>query len=271
MVKIMNEKLVDIIKSVLIKFNEPYIDHKLIKTNGNIVLLLNKKYIVKIANRNLLLCEKIFFDYYKGKIYEKLIFNNYEKKYNVYEYINGKPMQNIYDVDGCLDKIIEHVKTYVKYKKNIYGNILNKNDTWKDFLLYKINQSCKYLNDYDIYINDLNKANAILSTYKFNPRLIHGDLGCYNILVHNKNIVGIIDPIALVGDPLYDIIYFICSHTKIIENINLNEIIYKINEPKEKIISMMKIISFIRISIDSKHGGKNKKIYKDLWDKLKMY
>ena len=67
MVKIMNEKLVDIIKSVLIKFNEPYIDHKLIKTNGNIVLLLNKKYIVKIANRNLLLCEKIFLIIIKEK------------------------------------------------------------------------------------------------------------------------------------------------------------------------------------------------------------
>lgn len=43
------------------------------------------------------------------------------------------------------------------------------------------------------------------------PFLLHGDFGFHNFIFRQNRLHGVIDPLPILGDPLYDLIYAFCS------------------------------------------------------------
>lgn len=46
---------------------------------------------------------------------------------------------------------------------------------------------------------------------RFQTYLLHGDCGVHNFIFQEGKLTGVIDPIPLIGEPLYDLIYAFCS------------------------------------------------------------
>ena len=66
---------------------------------------------------------------------------------------------------------------------------------------------------------------------------------------------------------LYSFIYFVLSKQDIIESINIDDFINITSQPRQKVIELMKILLYIRISINKKNGLQVKK-YEEIWNKL---
>ena len=202
---------------------------------------------------------------------EKLIISNIKEGYNIYEYIDGTEVKSSRDIDNCLEQIYKLIKKYKNSSKNGFGYIYDLKNTWKEFLESEIEQKAAYIrNDGTEMRNIVHKKLEILGKYKFDKKLIHGDLGGFNLICKNHDIVGIIDPRVIIGDPLYDYIFFVFSSYNICSNLELTKVIDVLsNEPREKIIAMMYIILFDRISIEEKHNTQSKKKFYKIWNQLK--
>ena len=88
-----------------------------------------------------------------------------------------------------------------------------------------------------------------LTSFHFEPRLLHGDLGIYNILVNNSNkLVGIIDPYPIVGDSLYDLLFFVVSSENLISSFRLDVLETITKAPRKKIILLLLPILLNRIA-----------------------
>lgn len=239
---------------------------KIISMKNNIfVININNKYIVKIADTKLLSAEKFFFDFYKDNIlYEKIITYNEKMKYIIYEYTLGEQTN---EGTYLLDKIIENTKNYKSINLDTWGDLNYPSVSWYDFLKKEFIQKRRFM------INEKEKEEKVriaienIKQYQIDKKLIHGDLGVYNIICSNDQIKTIIDPRTVIGDPLYDIIFFVLSSKKTASKIDFRELICKIEQPIEKIMDFIWIILYNRISVEKKHE-QNIQAYEEIWNKL---
>ena len=198
----------------------------MLKNNKKKVYLINNKYILKKDSRERLLAENIFLSLYKKKEVERVIFYKKNSSYAIYEYqkediLNIESKENILQYIRQIKKFIDN---YIEYKCYGYGDILNRVDSWRTFLEKEINEKSKFM---DIEKNEIIKNSLnIVSKYKFKKKVIHGDLGIYNVIFQNDKIKIVIDPRTIIGDPLFDFIYFILSKRDFIENMNIDNFDY---------------------------------------------
>ena len=81
-----------------------------------------------------------------------------------------------------------------------------------------------------------------IKKFKINHRLLHGDLGTHNFIEENDNLVGVIDPQAISGDLIYDILFCYASNVSFINSISLNDLYQYLDEPEEKIKLLLYIM-----------------------------
>ena len=235
------------------------------------VYVIDNEYILKKSTIERIKAEKIFFDTYKANIFEKVAMYEEGSEYILYKYIKNKEI-NLYKCDfkkyiAQILRIVQKYKTTYRYG---YGDVLTPVNTWSAYLNQEIERKRKNLMHEDEKFLKVKKAIKKIRKFKFEKKLIHGDLGIYNVLFKNNKIIGIIDPRTIIGDAIYDFIYFLFSHITIMESITIPEIIDMLqNEPKEKIINLMYIILYDRISIETKHNRARIGEYEKLWEKLK--
>lgn len=242
-----------------------------IKKGRNDILLVNNKYIVKKASKKILEAEKVFLKEYEDFFIEKIVRDNIKNGYTVYKYIEGSQLNKLEDVKKCLNEILNIIEKYKKIEVNGYGDIFRLRNTWKDFLLEESYIKSKDIKNDNIGMKEiaLRKIEE-LGKSEIDKKLIHGDLGSFNIICKNQKIVGIIDPRTIVGDPLYDFIYFIFSNHNITNNINFKEVFeilhrYDIN----KIISYMYILLYNRISIEQRNNTNSQNDFIQTWTKIR--
>ncbi len=239
---------------------------------GNRVCLIENKYVIKKAKKEVLRAEKIFIDNNRRIKHQQILDYNEEKNYVVYKYINGDIIHHLCDVNNCLLEIYKIVEKYKETDIDGYGNVFDLQEKWTDFLYKEIEKQSKYLNNNNnfkhIVINKLN----VLEKYKTKNKLIHGDLGCFNIICKKRKIVGIIDPRCIVGDPIYDFIYFIFSSYNIANEINWKDVFQILNrENKEKILAMIYILLYDRIAKEQKNDTKYKNEFYQILNKVEKY
>ena len=91
----------------------------------------------------------------------------------------------------------------------------------------------------------------------------------YNLLKESDKqdgkLIGVIDPMPVIGDSLYDILFALVSNTDILSTITLEDIYSLINEPKEKIKALLTIVLYSRISRCLKYHPQDIDIYMDFW------
>lgn len=235
------------------------------------VILIDGKFILKKDSIVRLKAEKYFIKKYKGKIkLEELLESNLKEGYNVYKFIDGKEISNYKDVDDCLTEVYKIIEKYEDIYEPGYGFIYDLKKSWTDFLKDEVDRNIKYIkyNKYKMLKIVYEKLD-VLDKYNLQKKLIHGDLGGFNIICNNKKIVGIIDPRVIIGDPIYDLIYFIFSSYNICKGVKLKEVFNILKgEEKEKILAMMYIILFNRISIEEKYHTKAKGLFYYVWNEL---
>ena len=85
-----------------------------------------------------------------------------------------------------------------------------------------------------------------LPSFPFEPKLLHGDLGIYNILVNNSHkLVGIIDPYPIIGDSLYDLLFFVASSENLIASFHLEALESIGKAPRKKLFYYCSLFSLI--------------------------
>ena len=235
-----------IIFDVLEKLGEEYIDHKYFTDGADSrVFLLNNKYLVKQNNYQSIKAEIEFFENTFSTFFQKLVYYPSNFQFVVYEFIPGKPMKKIISPTEIISKIIEVSKVFSVSSKPGFGYLGEEFSSWQEFLMHEAfhRQNIDSI-DKQIVVNAIKS----LEEYSFEKKLIHGDFGSHNFIEYDGNFVGIIDPQPIIGDPLYDIIFAICSNVNLLSTYSLDELSFITNEPKEKIRLMFIVVLYARIS-----------------------
>ena len=264
---IKNQRLEEIIKRLSMKN-----DLRLLKKNNyKEVYAISNKYIIKKSNINEIKAEKFFLDIYNEKIYEKILWYEENSEFIVYNYIENTSLKmKKANFKKILFEIWNIINLYKKINIDGFGEIFNRVDSWSEFLNREVELKRKDIPfEKEKYLK-VKKAINVIKLFKFEKKLIHGDLGIYNILFKDERIVGVIDPRVIIGDALYDFIFFYLSHINIIKNIEIEDIINMLkNQEKEKIINLMYLLLYDRIAIETKnHRDYVLKEYYELWKKL---
>ena len=266
---IKNQRLEEIIKRLSMKN-----DLRLLKKNNyKEVYAISNKYIIKKSNINEIKAEKFFLDIYNEKIYEKILWYEENSEFIVYNYIENTSLKmKKANFKKILFEIWNIINLYKKINIDGFGEIFNRVDSWSEFLNKEVELKRKDIPfEKEKYLK-VKKAINVIKLFKFEKKLIHGDLGIYNILFKDERIVGVIDPRVIIGDALYDFIFFYLSHINIIKNIEIEDIINMLkNQEKEKIINLMYLLLYDRIAIETKnHREYVLEEYYKLWEKLEI-
>lgn len=264
-----NQRLEEIIKRLSMKN-----DLRLLKKNNyKEVYAISNKYIIKKSNINEIKAEKFFLDIYNEKIYEKILWYEENSEFIVYNYIENTSLKmKKANFKKILFEIWNIINLYKKINIDGFGEIFNRVDSWSEFLNREVELKRKDIPfEKEKYLK-VKKAINVIKLFKFEKKLIHGDFGIYNILFKDERIVGVIDPRVIIGDALYDFIFFYLSHINIIKNIEIEDIINMLkNQEKEKIINLMYLLLYDRIAIETKnHREYVLEEYYKLWEKLEI-
>lgn len=257
---------INIIKTRKIQLNN-YL--KLIsKRNNKVVININNRYVIKMCSKDILLSQKLFFESYKEKdIYEQILKLNYNKSYIVCKYEKNDSFDKIKEFNNIFIQVKDIVNTYDFITYFGYGDLFDLKDTWCEFLEEEIKHNRKYFTLKNNEEELLMCALENIKKFNFQKKLIHGDLGCYNIIFNGQKIKKIIDARVIIGDPLYDLIFYIFSSSKILKDLNLKKMILEMGEPIEKVKSLMIIILYNRISILIKNN-KGIEYYMEKWKEV---
>ncbi len=234
------------------------------------VFLVDNKYIVKFAQKDRLLAEKFFIENYQDILpVETIVKDNIKNGFIIYNYVNGTHINNKNDIANFTLQIFNIISKYKTNSIDGYGDVFNLKENWEDFLIQEVTSKSNYMPM--LKTEKIFKELEIIKSFKVVPKIIHGDLGSFNLIVKNSKIIGIIDPRTIIGDPLYDFLYFIFSNYNITISLDLYEIILFLNSNGEnvrKVLSLMYILLYDRISIEIKNNTHNINNFYSIWNKL---
>ena len=243
---------------------------KKLESKHNKVFLIDEKYIIKNAEKEILSAEIMFLEKYKNLKVESIIKKNIKREYIVYKYIEGKSIEKIDDVENCINEIYKIVKQYRKVNVDGYGYIFDLQRTWSEFLRKEIEKKSMFFKNDICNMKDkvLKKIDEI-EKFKIDKKLMHGDLGSFNIICNNKKISGIIDPRTLIGDPMYDFVYFLFSNYNITKDLNFINILNILEKEEiEKFFLYLYILLYDRIAIEEKNHTHTRKEFYNIWNEI---
>lgn len=261
-----NKKDEEIISKLLNILNIRYESHKYFNDGvSSRVILLNNNYLIKQNTKLALQAEIEFLKLNTSKYFQDIIYVDPNYEFVVYNFITGDIMRQVENVDDTINKIIYITSNYADYEKDGFGYLNEEAISWSQFLIDEIEYSSNNITEYISNTDILYKCISILENYPFNKKLLHGDFGTHNFIKQYGKLIGIIDPMPVIGDSLYDLLFAIVSNTDILSNITLEQIYYLINEPKEKIKALLTIVLYSRISRCLKYHPKDIDIYMSFW------
>lgn len=261
----------NIIEFVLKVLNVPYESHKYF-TDGvsSHVILLNNKYLIKRSTPYAIKAEINFLSLTPSPKMQKIIYFDPSYRFAVYEFIHGDIMKQVDDIDDFLENIIFITSNYKTVDYYGYGYLHEEVSTWSEFLLDEIADSSKnlaaYIPDNSVVIDQV----KILEDYNFDKKLIHGDFGTHNFIKVNGKFAGVIDPMPVLGDSLYDTLFAIVSNASVVKNISLDKINSLLSEPHQKIKAMLIVVLYCRIARCLKYHKHDINIYMDFWNRLTL-
>jgi len=262
----------EILSKALNALNIEYKSHKYFNDGSySKVLLLNDEYIVKQSNPKAIEAEIVFL---KQSTYDKMqqpVYVENNNNFAIYNYISGSTMKTsnfTVSTEELIEELITVTNGYNEYEANTYGHLFEGFSTWSEFLKDEVLYSEKTIKDLIPNIQLVYKCIKNLEQYPFKPKLLHGDLGTHNLIQNNNKLVGIIDPMTIVGDPLYDLLSALTSNIKILNNISLENLYNKIEEPKDKIKNLLIVVTYIRISKCLKYHPIDINTYLEFWENI---
>ncbi len=266
------ERDVNIIKKYLSKKNITLVDCKLIESGSKSrAYNVNNEYFFKFKKKKVLEGEAFYFSIYENKFYPKFIDIDVDNEFIVYKMLEANDCKDARPIINLIKIIYDITKSYKRINCNGYGYYNNIKNSWCEFLQDECSDAREVLTHYfdnetfEIINDELYK----MKNYTFEKKLIHGDFGLHNTMVKDNNFVAIIDPETLIGDPVYDFIFYCFSDATLFDVISLKEIISLCEVEEKYISSYIKIIFFIRMSRAYKYMLSDMQKYANKWDEIK--
>ena len=258
-----------IINSFLKITKEEYKNHKYFNTGASsTVILLNDCYLIKQNTKLILKAEIEFLKHNILDMFQKILYVDPKYEFVVYEFITGETMKRVDDVDDTLKKLIDITKTYTNYDKSSFGYLNEEVSSWSRFLKDEVTYSSFNLKQYIPNRKVVNKCIDVLENYPFDKKLLHGDFGTHNFIQENGKLVGVIDPMPVIGDSLYDLLFAVVSNVDFLSNVSLDKLHLLIDEPDEKIDALLAIVLYCRVSRCLKYHPHDLDSYLSFWNKL---
>ncbi len=157
----------------------------------------------------------IFFLFYEGNtLFSKLLYNEPFHKYIVYSFLEGSTSCEQGDKRSTLRTLVKEVINKYERVSDVDGWGWKENpvQSWNEFLTTNVMETHENVKRYiseEEYRTVLKLANRDAGVEQ--PFLLHGDLGFHNFIFQENKLHGVIDPLPVLGDPIYDLIYAFCS------------------------------------------------------------
>jgi fructosamine-3-kinase len=219
----------DIQKLILQLTNKGLIDPNLIKykalsggTSSNIGILRygeNAKYVLKSNETKVIQEEVQFLDYYSEvDLLPKVLYVEPSYQYIVYPFIEGEtnyPRKNKAKVLKTLVQTLINNYKPVSDQKG-WGWSYDLTASWQEFLISEVEYAKQIIDSNLLRQDDFNMILKLIKSPKRKgstrqPFLLHGDCGVHNFLFSEEQLCGVIDPMPIVGEPLYDLVFAFCS------------------------------------------------------------
>ena len=260
----------DFIYDVCNSLNIKYEKHKYFNDGvSSKVMLINDKYLVKENTVEELKGEVLYLNANVSEIMQKVIYVDEDYKYVVFDFIKGNVMKDVVDIEDLLKKLSKVVFNYKPTNIEGFGYMDDIKISWKEFLLDEIS-SCDNLKEYIPSDEYVKKCIDNLEKYPFNKSIIHGDFGTHNFIEYDGKLKGIIDPQAILGDPIYDLLFAIVSNVDILSTLTLDDIYALAKEDNNKIHDLLVVVLYSRISRCLKYHPQDISIYIDFYNKISL-
>lgn len=237
------------------------------------IFLVNKKYVFKLGSANKVRAEFVFNNYYKNEKYvQKLVLCDNKYRYIVYNHIKGGNVE-IYPNQKQTHKIVnKFIKNYQPFAEVGFGDLNKPSASWTAFLHKLVSDSKSTLKGYfnKEYFARVEQAIDTLEQYEFDKKLLHGDLRLENFIFEDDVLQGIIDPYPMIGDPLYDALFFHFSTPELAQSVPLHKLHKKLKAPKEKVTALALVVLCVKIKRMIKYNNHKQEFefFKQLFEEL---
>lgn len=232
------------------------------------IILLNNNYIIKQANPSQLKAEVTFANFYSMPLLQKVAYFDKVYKYVVYYFIPGEVMHIVTDFDDLSTSIKRIVSSYKNYTGENFGYLGTPVKTWNEFLKNEVKESSTYLPDFNYLLPAVNEAIDELDKYPFEKKMLHGDFGTHNFIKKDEKFIAAIDPIPLIGDSTYDLLFALVSNIDLIPYLSINFLTEYTGETRNKLIPLLKVVLYCRICRCAKYNRDWIETYMDFWNNL---
>ncbi|WP_436865659.1 phosphotransferase [Bacillus fungorum] len=182
------------------------------------VYLLDEKYVVKLNESEVIREEAYFLSFYEGNtLFSKLLYKEPLHTYIVYSFLEGSTSCKQGHKRSALSTLVKEVinKYKIVPEADGWGWKESPVQSWNEFLAKNVMEAHenvrRYISD-EKYKTVLKLANSQNRGTGINqPFLLHGDLGFHNFIFQGNKLHGVIDPLPVLGDLIYDLIYAFCS------------------------------------------------------------
>ncbi|PFV69552.1 aminoglycoside phosphotransferase [Bacillus sp. AFS059628] len=182
------------------------------------VYLLDEKYVVKLNEAEVIREEANFLSFYEGNtLISKLLYKEPFHTYFVYSFLEGNTSCEQGYKRSTLRTLVKEVINQYKIvpEADGWGWKESPVQSWNEFLTGNVMEAYENVKRYiseEEYRIVLKLANRDAGVNQ--PFLLHGDFGFHNFIFRENRLHGVIDPLPVLGDPLYDLIYAFCSTTE---------------------------------------------------------
>ncbi|PDZ03229.1 aminoglycoside phosphotransferase [Bacillus cereus] len=179
------------------------------------VYLLDEEYVVKLNEAEVIREEANFLTFYEGNtLFSKLLYKEPLHTYIVYSFLEGNTLCEQGYKRSTLRTLVKEVinKYKIVPEADGWGWKENPVQSWNEFLTTNVVEAHENVRRYiseEEYRIVLKLANRDAGVNQ--PCLLHGDFGFHNFIFRENRLHGVIDPLPVLGDPLYDLIYAFCS------------------------------------------------------------
>lgn len=179
------------------------------------VYLLDGKYVVKLNEAEVIREEANFLSFYEGnKLFSKFLYKEPFHTYIVYSFLEGSTSCEQGHKRSTLRTLVKEVinKYEIVSDVDVWGWKESPVQSWHEFLTTNVMEAHgnvkRYISEEE-YRMVLKLANRDAGINQ--PFLLQGDLGFHNFIFQENKLHGVIDPLPVLGDPIYDLIYAFCS------------------------------------------------------------
>ncbi|ATI53652.1 aminoglycoside phosphotransferase [Bacillus cereus] len=177
--------------------------------------LLDEKYVVKLNEAEVIREEAHFLSFYeRNTLFSKLLYKEPFHTYIVYSFLEGSTFCEQGHKRSTLRTLVKEVinKYEIVSDVDVWGWKESPVQSWNEFLTINVMEAHENVKRYiseEEYRTVLKLANRDAGINQ--PFLLHGDLGFHNFIFQENKLHGVIDPLPVLGDPIYDLIYAFCS------------------------------------------------------------